>query len=327
VTNAGALLGSTGSFGEGNNQFRSAHCVFLDGSFVDVCDTFNYRIQRYTVNAQGAPVWNSIVGGTKPANGGFNGAFDVTYDLAGNMYAVDWFNHRIEKFDGNGNFITAWGGYGTPNGSFIFPRGVAYDATRGQIVVTDSENSRIDTFTTAGGFLSKIKPVGGTLLRPYQTAIASNGDYWVVDTQHNRVLRLDPAGNIVQNWNNGGTLKTPKGIAVDGSGNIYVSNTGANKVQVFTTAGALLSTFSVSLKAPMGLRISGSGSSAMLLIADSGNNRVVATQLDGTLIGTFGSAGSGNGQFSAPQGVGVSPVTGNIAVADLKNNRISIWTP
>ena len=136
TTNGGSLLGSTGAFGEGNNQFRSAHCVFLDGSFVDVCDTFNYRIQRYTVNAQGAPVWSSIVGGTKPVNGGFNGAFDVTYDSAGNIYAVDWFNHRIEKFDANGNFLAAWGGYGSPNGSFIFPRGVTYDQTRGQIVVT-----------------------------------------------------------------------------------------------------------------------------------------------------------------------------------------------
>jgi DNA-binding beta-propeller fold protein YncE len=326
TTNAGALLGSTGAFGEANNQFRSAHCVFLDGSFVDVCDTFNYRIQRYTVNAQGAPVWNSIVGGTKPANGGFNGAFDVTYDAAGNIYAVDWFNHRIEKFDANGNFLTAWGGYGSPNGSFIFPRGVTFDPTRGQIVVTDSENNRIDTFTTSGGFVSKIKPTGDAFLRPYQTAMAPNGDYWVVDTQHGRVLRLDATGAIVRNWNNGGALKTPKGIAVDEAGNVYVSNTGTNKVQEFSFTGTLIATFSVSLKSPMGLRIVGSGSSAMLLIADSGNNRVVATQLDGTLIGTFGSAGSGDGQLSAPQGVGGSPVTGDIAVADLKNNRISIWT-
>jgi sugar lactone lactonase YvrE len=192
--------------------------------------------------------------------------------------------------------------------------------------VTDSENNRIDTFTTSGGFVSKIKPTGDTLLRPYQTAMAPNGDYWVVDTQHSRVLRLDATGAIVRSWNNGGALKTPKGIAVDEAGNVYVSNTGTNKVQEFSFTGTLIATFSVSLKSPMGLRIVGSGSSAMLLIADSGNNRVVATQLDGTLIGTFGSAGSGDGQLSAPQGVGASPVTGDIAVADLKNNRISIWT-
>ena len=38
----------------------------------------------------------------------------------------------------------------------------------------------------------------------------------------------------------------------------------------------------------------------------------------------FGAAGSGNGQFSTPKAVAVSPVDGDIAVADFANNRISL---
>ena len=98
--------------------------MFRDGTLIDVCDTFNYRIERFTVTGSGNPVFSSIVGGTQPANGGFNGAFDVAYAPDGSMFAVDWFNHRIQKFDAAGNFLLAFGGYGFPNGSFIFPRGV-----------------------------------------------------------------------------------------------------------------------------------------------------------------------------------------------------------
>ena len=51
------------------------------------------------------PSFSAIVGGTPPANGGFNGAFDVAYAADGSMFAIDWFNHRIEKFDAAGNFL------------------------------------------------------------------------------------------------------------------------------------------------------------------------------------------------------------------------------
>ena len=64
----------------------------------------------------------------------------------------------------------------------------------------------------------------------------------------------------------------------------------------------------------------------MLLIADAGNNRVVAMTLTGTAINTFGATGSGNGQFSSPRGMDRNPLTGEIAVADFMNNRLSIWT-
>ena len=45
------------------------------------------------------------------------------------------------------------------------------------------------------------------------------------------------------------------------------------------------------MQGPYGLRIVGTGANAMLLIADAGNNRIVAMTLTGTAISTFGSAG------------------------------------
>lgn len=46
----------------------------------------------------------------------------------------------------------------------------------------------------------------------------------------------------------------------------------------------------------------------------------------GTLITQWGSLGSGNGQFNAPQGVAVD-TAGNVYVADKRNNRIQKFSP
>ena len=330
LSNTGTYIGKFGSYGTSNSQFRSPHCVFLDGSAVGVCDTFNYRIQLLSVNGSGVPSYGSTLGGVQPTNGGFNGPFDVAFAPNGQMYVADWFNHRIQRFAADGSFLGAWGGYGTPNGSFIFPRGIAVKDD-GTVVVTDSENNRIDTFTPTGGFIAQLKPSGTTFNRPHQTAIAPDGTYWVADTANNRILHLAQNGNVLHNWNNGGTIKMPRGIAVDASGNVYVANTGNNRVEKYTPAGSKIANLTTNgvgatnTKAPVGLRIAGTGPDAVLLIADGGNDRVVVLSLSGAAVSTFGGTGTGANQFDQPQGVAMNPATGLIAVADHLNNRVSLW--
>jgi DNA-binding beta-propeller fold protein YncE len=41
--------------------------------------------------------------------GGFHSPGGAATDGAGNVYAVDSGNHRIQKFDSAGNFLAAWG--------------------------------------------------------------------------------------------------------------------------------------------------------------------------------------------------------------------------
>src|SRR5207248_8875450 len=90
VTNAGTFIGATsGGFGEGNGQFRSAHCVFMDQGQVDVCDTFNYRIQRFSVSPTGVPAFSSVLGGVRPTAGRLNGAFAGRHGPAGQPSARD----------------------------------------------------------------------------------------------------------------------------------------------------------------------------------------------------------------------------------------------
>ena len=42
-------------------------------------------------------------------------------DKSNNVYVVDTGNNRVQKFDGNGNFITKWGSTGTADGQFNAP--------------------------------------------------------------------------------------------------------------------------------------------------------------------------------------------------------------
>jgi DNA-binding beta-propeller fold protein YncE len=49
---------------------------------------------------------------------------------------------RIQKLDGNGRFLAAWGTYGSGNGQLAGPTGVAVDAT-GNVFVADQSNDRM----------------------------------------------------------------------------------------------------------------------------------------------------------------------------------------
>jgi DNA-binding beta-propeller fold protein YncE len=47
--------------------------------------------------------------------------------------------------------------------------------------------------------------------------------------------------------------------------------------------------------------------------------------LTSTFSFTFGSGGTGNGQFNEPTGIAVDPINGNVVVSDEKNNRIQVF--
>ena len=73
------------------------------------------------------------------------GQFSYPRGVAANASEVivtDDDNHRIEKFDPNGNFQGAAGSNGTGPGQFGFPYGVALDAA-GNVYVADDSNHRV----------------------------------------------------------------------------------------------------------------------------------------------------------------------------------------
>jgi hypothetical protein len=73
----------------------------------------------------------------------------IAVDSKGFVYVTEWwypYNARIQKFDSNGNFVTKWGSYGTGDGQFRWPTGIAVDWT-GNVFVSDGMDERIQRFT------------------------------------------------------------------------------------------------------------------------------------------------------------------------------------
>ena len=70
------------------------------------------------------------------------------------IYVADTDNHRIQKFDNDGNFIMKWGSEGSGDGQFKYPYGIAIGPD-GSVYVADYENNRIQKFDSNGNFITK----------------------------------------------------------------------------------------------------------------------------------------------------------------------------
>ena len=62
-----------------------------------------------------------------------------------------------------------------------------------------------------------------------------------------------------------------------------------------------------------------------IYVVDQGRTRIVKFSPDGQVLATWGSAGSGDGQFRDPTSVVVDPATNKVYVADPRNKRIQIF--
>ena len=74
---------------------------------------------------------------------------------------------------------------------------------------------------------------------------------------------------------------------------------------------------------PQGVAVDGSGT---VYVADTYNHRIQKLGPDGTLLTTWGSEGSKDGQFLFPGGIAVDG-SGTVYVADPYNHRIQKFSP
>ncbi len=191
------------------------------------------------------------------ANGQFGysaptGASGITVDINGTIYVADSANHRIKVFDSFGNFMLAFGSFGTGDGQFNTPKDVAVDQF-GNLYVVDASNTRIQKFTTGGTFQSKWGSSGtgnGQFQIPWSIAADQIGNVYVAETGSNyRVQKFDPAGNYVTQWGGNGTgdgqFSNTSGIDVAFDGTVYVGdqNGSSGRVQLFTSDGNFLTKF------------------------------------------------------------------------------------
>ncbi|MFM6057406.1 MAG: 6-bladed beta-propeller, partial [Microcystis aeruginosa] len=89
----------------------------------------------------------------------------------------------------SGVFQSTFGSFGTGNGQFNSPYGIAV-GSGGNIYVTDTFNDRVQVFNPSGVFQSTFGSFGtgnGEFSSPYGIAVGSRGNIYVADTANNRV--------------------------------------------------------------------------------------------------------------------------------------------
>jgi streptogramin lyase len=128
----------------------------------------------------------------------------------------------------------------------------------------------------------------------------------------------------------------PVGLATNSEGDLWVA-TAANgaipgTIKEFTTEGVFIRQLPATLASPckgsitesVGLAVDTSNN---LWVTDRQGDRVLKFSPAGVCELEFGTKGSGSGQLSTPQGIAVSPKSGDIIVADAANDRMEDFSP
>lgn len=117
------------------------------------------------------------------------------------------------------------------------------------------------------------------------------------------------------------------GICVDGSSNVYAADStgGSNSegaIMKYTGSGAPVTQWNE--MDPVAVAADGNGN---IYVSDYGNGSILKFTNTGTWVKTYGSFGSGPGQFKGPIGVAVNSAGTTCYVADTSNNRVVAFAP
>ena len=155
---------------------------------------------------------------------------------------------------------------------------------------------------------------------PTGIAVDPDGNVLVADTGNGRIEKFSPNGTFVTSIEK---FDAPNGIAIDRAGNIYVAEVGSkHRIQKLGPDGTFIAQWAPGFYGPRRIAI---GPDDSIYVVDSGDNRIVKLSSDGEVLASWGSEGSGDGQFRGISSVAVDPTTNKVYVADSMNRRIEVF--
>jgi sugar lactone lactonase YvrE len=306
----------------------------------------------------------------------------LALDANGNLYISQQLANVVRKVDASGTITTVAGngtaGYAGDGGKATeaelnTPNSLAVDAS-GQLLIGDVANNRIRRVNADGTITTVAGGAGANGLKAEQVSVViprggvrdAQGNFYVADIGHNRVLKIDPNGIVTLLAGNGapgyrgsgikaadagfGTVTDGvhiDGVAVDGQGNVFIPDTYGHRVHKVSPDGML-----VTIAGTGEAGYSGDGGKATeaqvgdiwnvvadaqgnLYVADGTNRRVRKIDPSG-IVTTY--AGNGSENFSGeggpavdagipgPDGVSLGP-DGSLYIADTTDTRVRKVTP
>ena len=276
----------------------------------------------------------------------------VTVDSKGFVYVVDHNAFNVQKFDGNGKFISQWESEDKHNTMFSYPYGIAIDS-EDNVYVVDQYRGKIKKLA-GGGTIAKsfghlAHAIGnpdpnqtyadGEFSLPSHIAIDSNDNFYVVDFDGFMILKFSNDGKFLLKWRPSGpeTLSSPPhGIAIDSMDNIYLLHYGAtlterySKVLKFAPDGTYLSqwgsfgTDDGKFQSPSGIAID---SSDMVYVTDFDGQYIQKFSSDGKFIEKFLVQPIIEGSFSGISSIAIDDNTGEFYVTNSMNKQVSKFAP
>ncbi len=162
---------------------------------------------------------------------------DVNVDNSGNIYVLEYWNNRIKKFDSSGNYITAFGGYGSNCNQWRNAR--QFDIKDNVIYISDTSNYRFVTLNLNGSCRTTRSV---SHLRTSPIAMAVGGGWaWASGTDriashYTPSMYANPGQNVYSN--EGGGSSFIWGMSWNNSGSrIAYANYSKNQVRIANRSG------------------------------------------------------------------------------------------
>ena len=232
--------------------------------------------------------WTAEFGSKGSGNGQLNNPSGIATDSAGNVWVADTANNRVEKFSAAGAFIATYGTLGSGNLQFKGPTGIAIDSA-GTVWVADTGNNRIEALTSAGAYAAAVAVTPATA--PEAIATLKTG---TEQTLYVGVILTGAPGVLIIRGASPTTMTIKSGFGGTGTGNgLFTSVVGGLAVDE---------------------------AAAKVYATDTGGHRVEVFSSAGIYESQFGTSGTGEEHFGAPQGLAVQ--SGNVFVADKTNANV-----
>jgi peptidylamidoglycolate lyase len=156
---------------------------------------------------------------------------------------------------------------------------------------------------------------------PFPTDPIGRPTVWVFDGHSGRLLKSWGAGRFIM----------PHGLTIDRDDNVWLTDVGLQQVFKFSPDGHLLMTLGEARVAgndathfdmPTDVAIARDGT---FFVSDGyGNSRVLHFEADGKLRKTWGTKGTGPGEFDLPHGIAIDE-RDRVLVADRSNARVQVF--
>ncbi len=134
----------------------------------------------------------------------FSSAIDFCFSIRNNFYVIEGQTQEILEIDFNGNKIKRGGGFGWAAGLFDSPSAIFSNFLT--VYVTDKNNHRVQSFDKdlnyIGSLITQLSGFGNfkEIRYPSDCIIDLQGDYFILDSENNRVAKFDPFGSFIMDF-------------------------------------------------------------------------------------------------------------------------------